>query len=346
MNAIKKLEVGDLIAIFSPSSPITYSSPNRFKRSKKYLEDKGFKIVEGSLTGKSDFYRSGSIKERAEELNDLIRNPEIKCIMSTIGGMNSNSIIPYIDYEALRKDPKIIIGYSDVTAILLAIYAQTGIHTYYGPALVSSFGELPPFVDYTYKYFKEITMDEIAFPYVLKVPEYWTDEYINWETQDRSKENRNNKWITVQEGSVSGRVIGGNLNTIQGIWGSKYMPEIRNGDILFIEDSLKDVATIERSFSLLKVNGVFDRISGIILGKHELFDDLSTGRKPYEILLEVLGDKIMPILADFDCCHTHPMMTLPIGCEIELDATNKKVTILEDWLRVVSPNLPTRCSSV
>ncbi|WP_186429629.1 S66 peptidase family protein [Clostridium sp. BSD9I1] len=333
MKYIDKLKVGDAIGIFSPSSPITYSCPNRFSRSKKYLQDKGFKVIEGNLTGKHDFYRSGSIKERAEELNELIRNPEVKCIMSTIGGMNSNSILQYIDYEAFKTNPKMIIGYSDVSAILLAIYAQTGISTYYGPALVASFGELPPFVDYTYEYFKEVTMDNTIIPYVFEMPKYWTDEYINWETQDRSKEKRENKWITVYDGVVSGRVIGGNLNTIQGIWGSKYMPEIKNGDILFIEDSLKDAATIERSFSLLNVNGVFDKISGIILGKHELFDDLKTGRKPYEILLEVLGDRIIPFIADFDCCHTHPMLTLPIGCEIELNATEKKVSIIEDWCK-------------
>lgn len=333
MGYIKKLKAGDSIGIFSPSSPITYSCPKRFKRAKQYLQDKGFNIIEGNLTGKHDFYRSGTIKERAEELNELIRKPEIKCIMSTIGGMNSNSILPYIDYEAFKRNPKIIIGYSDVTAILLAIYAQTGISTYYGPALVASFGELPPFDDCTYKYFEEIIVDEIKIPYVFEIPECWTDEYIGWETQDRSKEKRENKWITVNEGVVRGRIIGGNLNTIQGIWGSKYMPEIKNGDILFIEDSLKDIATIEKSFSLLKVNGVFDKISGIILGKHELFDDLKTGRRPYEILLEVLGDSKIPFIADFDCCHTHPMLTLPIGCDIELNATEKKISIIEDWLK-------------
>lgn len=250
--------------------------------------------------------------------------------MSTIGEMNSNSILPYIDYEAFKKNPKIIIGYSDITAILLAIYSQTGISIYYGPALVASFGEFTPFVDYTYKYFKELIMDNTTFPYVFEVPEYWSDEYINWETQDRVKEKRENKWTTVYEGIARGRVIGGNLNTIQGIWGSKYMPEIKDGDILFIEDSLKDIATIERSFSLLKVNGVFDKISGIILGKHEIFDDLKTGRKPYEILLEVLGDKKLSFIADFDCCHTYPMFTLPIGCEIELNATEKKVSIIKN----------------
>lgn len=328
MNNVTKLKVGDSIGIFSPSSPITYSCPKRFERAKKYLQDRGFKIIEGNLTGKHDFYRSGSIKERADELNSLIRNPELKCIMSTIGGMNSNSILPYIDYDEFKRNPKIIIGYSDVTAILLAIYAQTGISTYYGPALVASFGELPPFVDFTYKYFKDIIMDNTKSSYVFEIPTYWTDERINWETQDRSKEQKANQWLTVYGGTVRGRIIGGNLNTIEGIWGSKYMPEIKVGDILFIEDSLLDSATIERSFSLLKINGVFDKISGIILGKHELFDDLGTGRRPYEILLEVLGDKKLPFLADFDCCHTHPMMTIPIGCQIELDATNKKVTIL------------------
>jgi muramoyltetrapeptide carboxypeptidase len=328
MDKIAKLKLGDSIGIFSPSSPITCTCPIRFARAKEYLRNKGFKIVEGNLTGKYDFYRSGSIMERAEELNALIRNPEIKCIMSTVGGMNSNSILPYIDYEAIKRNPKIIIGYSDVTAILLAIYAQTGITTYYGPALVASFGELPPFVDWTYKYFKELLIEEMEFPYTLNDPLFWTEESIDWETQNRAKEQNDNQLVTVHGGIARGRLIGGNLNTMQGIWGSKYMPTIKDGDILFIEDAQKDAATVERSFSLLKVNGVLDRISGIILGKHQLFDDSETGRKPYEILLEVMGDNKVPFIADFDCCHTHPMMTIPIGCEIELNATKKKVTII------------------
>lgn len=327
---MKRLKMGDTIGIFSPSSPITYTVPKRFHRAKAYLEAKGFKIAEGALTGKYDYYRSGTIKERADELNQLIRSPEVKCIMSTIGGMNSNSILPYIDYEAFKENPKIIIGYSDVTAILLGIYAKTGISTFYGPALVASFGEFPSFVDYTYEYFKDILIEDKALPYEFPMPEYWTDEYINWAEQGREKEKRKNKWITVYEGIARGRLIGGNLDTMQGIWGSPYMPEIKEGDILFIEDSLKDAATIERSFSLLKLNGVFDKVSGIILGKHELFDDMKTGRKPYEILLEVLGERQLPFIADFDCCHTHPMLTLPIGVEVELDATNKKVRMLSD----------------
>lgn len=149
----KPLKYGDTIGIYSPSSPVTYTSPKRFERAKSYLLQKGFHILEGSLTGRYDYYRSGSIQERAKELNALIRNPNVSCIMSTIGGMNSNSLLPYIDYDAFQNNPKIMIGYSDATALLLGIYAKTGIPTFYGPALVPSFGEFEPFVDDTYKYF-------------------------------------------------------------------------------------------------------------------------------------------------------------------------------------------------
>lgn len=168
-----------------------------------------------------------------------------------------------------------------------------------------------------------------TFPIEYRKPNYWTEDKIDWESQGRAKCKNSNEWLTIQEGKATGRIIGGNLNTMEGIFGSNYMPDIQEGDILFIEDSLKDAAIIERSFSMLKCANVFDKIAGIILGKHELFDNLNTDRKPYEILMEVFGKKNIPILAEFDCCHTHPMFTLPIGATVELDSTNQKVTILE-----------------
>ncbi|MEF9952878.1 MAG: LD-carboxypeptidase [Clostridium sp.] len=324
-----KLKPGDTIGIFSPSSPITAIVPSRYARGKAYLEGKGFNILEGNLTGKRDFYRSGSIEDRANELNELIRNPNVKCIMSTIGGMNSNSLLPYIDYEALKANPKIIIGYSDVTALLLGIYAKTGVTTYYGPAIAASFGEFPPFVDETYQYFSNILVEAKDYPYTLPTPKMWTDEFINWVEQDSGKTGNPNKLVTLQGGKSTGRLIGGNLNTISGIWGTPYMPDIREGYILLIEDCLKDAATIERSFSHLKLSGIFNKISGLILGKHEQFDNLGTGLAPYEILKEVIGEVTFPILAEFDCCHTHPMLTLPIGSTVELDATNQTLTLLK-----------------
>lgn len=327
---ITKLKKGDKIGFFSPSTPITAIAPKRFERAKAFLEGKGFEMVAGQLTGKRDFYRSGSIEERAEELNALIRDPEVRCIMSTIGGSNSNALLPYIDYESFKKDPKIVIGYSDMTAILFGLYAKTGISTFYGPALVASFGEMAPFNEMTYRYFEDLLMNPVAYPYIYELPEVWTEEYINWEEQDRGKVQHENEWLTRKAGCVQGRLIIGNLNTMAGFWGSDYMPEIMEGDILFIEDSLKDAATVERSFAHLKANGVFDRIGGLILGKHELFDNMNTGKRPYEILEEVMGTYDFPFLAEVDCSHTHPMFTMPIGADVRLDATNKRIALLQD----------------
>ncbi|ANU18444.1 LD-carboxypeptidase [Planococcus maritimus] len=333
MTLFDHLKKGNSIGIYSPSSPITYNSPIRFKRAKDFLASKGFNITEGSLTGKRDFYRSGTIRERAEELNELIRNPDVRCIMSTIGGTNSNALLPYIDYEAFKKDPKIMIGYSDATAVLLAIYAKTGIPVFYGPALVPSFGEFEPFVNDTYNYFSEMLMQQQILPYQVPLPTHWSDEPVNWEEKTQEKEARKNEWICVREGNVAGRLIGGNLNTMAGIMGSPYMPVIRSGDILLLEDTMKTAAVVEKNFNLLKLNGVFDKVSGIILGKHELFDDQGTGRKPHEILLEVLGDRELPFLAEFDCAHTQPMLTMPIGKTVTLDATEKRIELTEQWIR-------------
>lgn len=329
----KGLKKGDTIGFFSPSSPATVFATKRFERAKTFLEKKGFVLEEGKLTGKQDGYRSGSIQERVEELNGLIRDPNVRCIMSTIGGMNSNSLLPYIDYEALKRDPKIIIGYSDVTALLLAIYSKTGLVTFYGPALVASFGELSPFVDGTYQSFHELLCMPCSGRYQYELPQFWTDERIDWEIQDREKEGYLNQCEFLGQGIIQGRVVGGNLNTMGGIWGSEYMPEIKKGDILFIEDSLLNAATVERSLSFLKINGVFDNVSAVILGKHELFDAQGTGRRPIDILLEVLNGQALPIVNDFDCCHTHPMLTLPLGVEVEINFAQGKVSLVQAWLQ-------------
>ena len=320
------------IGIFSSSSPISATVPVRYERPQQYLENKGFKVIDGNLYGKQDFYRSGTIKERADEFNQLLYNDEVKILMAAIGGSNSNSILPYIDYEYLKKHPKIIIGFSDTTALLLGIYAKTGLVTFYGPSLAASFGELAPFSDMTFKEFENIICEDVVIPYEYKMPAVWTDEFINWTTQDRSKAERKNEWLCINPGVCRGRLIGGNLHTMWGFFGTEYMPEIKDGDILLIEDTCKDAFTMEKLFSMLKLAGVFEKVGGIILGKHERFQDGGTGRKPYEILLEVLGETKVPLLAEFDCCHTLPMFTMPIGCQVELNATEKEVTLLENPL--------------
>lgn len=327
----KQLNTGDTIGFFSPSSPATVFAPKRFERAKKFIESKGFYLIAGNLTGKEDFYRSGSIMERAEELNKLIRDPKVRCIISSIGGMNSNSLLPYIDYEALKKDPKIIIGYSDMTALLLGIYAKTGLVTFYGPALIASFGEMGELVEETYNYFSDILIKSQTTPFAILNPQSWTDEFINWEEQQKQKTMYKNELVVLNKGKISGRLIVGNLNTISGIYGTEFMPQIKKGDILIIEDSLKSADDVERSFAHLKIAGIFDLIGGLVIGKHEKFDHKGSNRKPYEILIEVIGKPNFPILAEYDCCHTHPMITLPIGIKAELNTESKELTLLESW---------------
>ena len=329
---VLRLQKGEKIGIYSPSSPASVWAKERYERAKVFLEEKGLEIVEGELTGKSEQYRSGTPKERAQELNTLLRNPEIKMIMSTIGGTNSNSLLPYIDYEAFRDNPKIIVGYSDATAILLSLYAKTGITTYYGPALVPSFGEFEPLVTYTYEYFKQFFMEETKVPYEVPMPPVWSDEAVNWLEKTTEKTLYENEWITGHGGKAEGRLIGGNLNTMYGFIGTPYFPKVEGGDILFIEDAMKAASIVEKNFAMLKAHGIFHKVSGIILGKHELYDDLGTGKQPLDLLLEQLDGIDIPILAQFYTSHTHPMHPLPIGKKVKLDADAKKVILLEPWL--------------
>lgn len=329
---MKRLKKGDAIGIFTPSSPETVMSKMRFERAKTFLEEKGFEIVEGNLTGKVDGYRSGTPKERAEELNELLRNPNIQMIMSTIGGTNSNSMLPYIDYEAFKQNPKLVVGYSDATAILLALYAKTGITTYYGPALIPSFGEFEPLVDDTYRYFEHYFMDKNELPYGIPMSPFWSDEPVNWLEKTTEKKLYKNEWITGHSGVAEGRLIGGNVNAMYGFIGSPYFPEIKRGDILLLEDCMKTASIVEKNFAMLKAHGIFDKVAGILLGKHEQYDDLGTGKQPLDLLMEQLDGKEIPILAEFDTCHTHPMHPLAIGKTVKLDADSQKVFCTEEWM--------------
>jgi muramoyltetrapeptide carboxypeptidase len=327
-----KLHKGDKIGIFTPSSPATVTARKRFERAKSFLESKGFIIVEGNLTGKAEVYRSGSPKARANELNELLRDPEIKMVMSTIGGTNSNSILPYIDYEAFKRDPKLVVGYSNATAIILALYNKTNITTYYGPALIPSFGEFEPLVNETYQHFENYFISDRTIPYEVPMPHYWSDEPVNWLEKTKEKALYQNEWITRNTGIAEGGLIGGNVNAMYGFIGTEFFPAIKYGDILLVEDCAKDASVVEKNFAMLKMHGIFEKVSGIILGKHERYDDLGTGKKPIDILLEQLDDKDIPVLGEFDTCHTHPMHPLAIGKKVKLDTKTKTIQCIEEWI--------------
>ncbi|WP_459471379.1 S66 family peptidase [Pediococcus pentosaceus] len=309
------------IGFCSTSTPITAISPKRFERAKAFLKNKGIRLVAGSLSGKRDYYRSGSILDRANEVNQLIHNDEVDIIMATIGGTNTNAVLPYLDYEYLNQHPKTIVGYSDATALLLAVRTQApNCRTLYGPALVASLGEWPPLVNESWTNFEKIIRTRPGEAVTVRAPEYWDDEAINWNDFERPKKQRPNQWHAIGETRLSGRLIGGNLNTIYGILASKYFPKLTFGDLLFIEDAEKDAATVEKNFAMIRDAGAFDKVRGVILGKHALFDDLGTQRRPIDILLEVLNNQRLSIIYDYDSCHTTPMMTTPLGAQAVIDA--------------------------
>jgi len=262
------------IGYYSASTPITALSPHRFARAQHFLAAQGVHLVAGTLTGQQDHYRSGSIQQRADELNTLIHDETVDVIMATIGGANTNAILPYLDYAYLNQHPKTIVGYSDATALLLAVQSQAPVcRVIYGPALVASLGEWSPLVETTWRNFMAIYQTPVQQSVTVTAPAKWTDEAANWEIYDHPKHLLANQWHYTSQPVLSGRLIGGNLNTMYGFLQSSYFPQLTDQDILFIEDAEKDAATLEKNFVMLQLAGIFKQVNGIILGKHALFDD-------------------------------------------------------------------------
>lgn len=316
------------IGIFSSASDVGSKLPNRVMRAKQILENHGYKITLGKLWNKSIGYTTSDMKDRASEFNALIKDNKI--LMSMIGGMNSSSILPYINYNLIKKKKTKIIGYSDTTAILLAIYNKTKIPTYYGPALLPSFDEQEYIKNWNLKSLDKIVHNNNK---ILENPEWWTEEKLNWfdYEQDNSKYEKKlvkNKLKSINDGIVTGRLIGGNLDTFVSIYHTEYMPKIKKGDILFIEDSYKSADQCERNFAFLRNSGILDLISGVIIGKCEHFDPLNSNETYESLFLKFLKRKI-PVLMYYDCSHCLPMNVLKIGATIKLDTYKKEITILD-----------------
>lgn len=320
------LKIKKKIGIFSPSLPIGVYFPKRLQRAIDFLTQHGFEIKQGGLTHSKYNYLSGDIKSRAKEFNELLYDDEIDCILATIGGMNTNAILPYIDYEYLKKHPKLIVGYSDVGALLSAIYAKTGIHTVYGPCLLSAFGEIGVLANASLTYFSKLFVEETLFPHYIPKPHAYSDTYVDWNTQTEMLPLFKNEWKTVRSGITSGRCLIFNLGTYAYTYGSEYFPEIKQGDILVLEDTMDNPMQIERAYAHLKLCGVFEKVGGIILGKHANYDHLGMNIYPYDLIL-LYVEKQIPILAQVDIGHTLPVMSFVNGSNIELDATNQKITV-------------------
>ena len=321
-----KFGKGSTIGVFSPSWVITNEAPEASARAEEYILSQGFSVKRGKLWGRADAYRSGTPQERADEFNTLLHDPEVDILMASVGGQVTNGMLPYIDYGYYKTHPKPVIGMSDVTALLLAIYAKTGVPVYYGSNFVTSYARLSPYRDIALKSLCDVLNFEDSHEYVF--PEYYSDDVIEW-TEELSEEKQiPNEIVTVSGGKVKGRLIGGNLYTMGNIWGTPFMPEIRRGDILFIEDTEEWACGVECRLGQLKISGVFDLIGGLIIGKCRQFEHYGTEKKYYEFIYDYLERPGFPVLAECDLSHCAPMLTIPIGINAELDADAQRIRLV------------------
>ncbi|MBO3463535.1 S66 peptidase family protein [Aetokthonos hydrillicola] len=259
-------------------------------------------------------YLAGKDTDRASDINRFFADPKSAALLPIRGGWGCSRILPYLDYQLIRNNPKIIIGFSDITALILGIHAQTGIITFHGPNGLTSWRTAPT------DYFRRVL---------------FAGEMVTFQNQkDSDDANRlmqvKNRIRTINPGKARGRLIGGNLSVLSGIVGSPYVPNLK-GAILFLEDTNENVYRIDRLITHLKLAGVFNQLSGFIFGQcTQCLPDADYGSLTLE---EVLNDHIRPLKipswSGAEIGHLDTILTLPIGTEVEIDASLGKIRMLE-----------------
>jgi muramoyltetrapeptide carboxypeptidase len=271
-------------------------------------------------------------KERAAEFMELIRNPQVSCMISTIGGSNSSSMIPYLDFEEIRRNPKVICGYSDVTSLHLSILAYAGLRTFYGPAVMPSFGEWPDMLEETKDSFLDAVQKHRSGSRQLKPPRRWSTHLRSaatnaWKTEPRKFE-ENPGWRVLNPGEANAPIVVANLNTMMSSAGTSYFPKLES-KILLIEEMSAPLSMQERSLRQLERLGVFNVISGLIVSKPEVYNAEDAPFGYDDLILEVVGThRKYPIVSGFDCGHINPTLTIAEMTEVSLAARKDYETTL------------------
>jgi muramoyltetrapeptide carboxypeptidase len=259
-------------------------------------------------------YLAGQDKDRAADLNQMFADPEVAAILPIRGGWGCSRMLPYLDYNLIRQNPKIIVGFSDITALTLAIYARTGVITFHGPNGLTSWK----------------TKQTEYFRRVLFTGEAMTFQNLkDGDDEDRLMQVKN-RIKTINPGQARGRLIGGNLSVFSGIVGSTYVPDLK-GAILFLEDTNENIYRLDRLMTHLKIAGVFDKLAGFIFGQcPNCAPDADYGSLTLE---EVIFDHIKPLgipaWSGAMIGHIEPILTLPIGLEVEIDSRVGTIRMLE-----------------
>jgi len=317
----QKLKDGDTVSIVAPSSSMAIiSEPNREIANNRLLE-LGLKITYGKNVEETDEFNSSSIKSRVVDLHKAFLNKKVKAVFTVIGGFNCNQLLKYIDWDIIKNNPKIFIGYSDTTALQNAIFAKTGLVTYSGPAW-STFGQKLHF-DYTQDNFKKCLMEDKEIE--ITPAKEWTDDawYID---QDKRNPINNNGWLVINKGKTSGTLLGANLCTFNLLQGTEYIPNLKNSILFLEDDETTNPLLFDRDLQSLIHQPSFIGVRGIVIGRFQTASKI-TDEKLIKIIKTKEELKNIPIIANVDFGHTSPIITFPIGGEVCIDTDKESIII-------------------
>ena len=320
-----KLKKGDEVRVIAPSRSMVILGEDCKKIATERLEALGLKVTFGKYVMEADSdYLCTSVEHRVEDLNEAFKDKNVKAILTVIGGFNSNQMLDYIDYEAIKENPKIFCGFSDITALSNSIYAKTGLVTYYGPHY-SSFGMLKGF-EYTLEYFKKMFFEDKEIE--IKSSKEWSDDawFIDQENREFIK---NDGMFVINEGEAEGEIVGGNLCTLNLLQGTEYMPNIEN-KILFLEDD--DMAgkiylmEFDRNLQSLIHMPEFKTVKALVLGRSQKATDM-TKEKWIKLIKNKPELANIPVIAGVDFGHSTPIITFPIGGDAILKAKDNNIEL-------------------
>ncbi len=328
------IKTGSMIGIVSPSAPAAGKFPKRFERGVKNLEAMGYDVrVSRHAKG---IYRNGftsaSPEDRANDVNEMFEDEHVSAILCAIGGDHSSQILGHLDFDAIRRHPKVFQGYSDMSVLCNAIHTETGLVTFNGPMVMTDFAEYPKMDAYTGEYMLK-AWSRLAPVGRIQPAKEWTEEFIDWggpEDGKRAKKwQQSAGWTPQREGKAEGRLVGGCIESLEHLKGTRYWPDF-DGAILFLETSEEKplpykVDCILGDYENL---GVFDRIAGLIVGRPMGYS-AAEKQQLRDVIMERTRKYSFPIITDMDFGHTLPQFTLPIGCRASIDTSAKSFEITE-----------------
>ena len=310
-----RLRPGDEIRVIAPASGIKIIGRECREIARRRFEEMGLTVSYGTNAVDENWDAGGSttVEKRTADIAEAFADPKVKAVFTMIGGNNSNQLLDFVDYRLIAENPKILCGFSDITALANAFYAKTGLVTYSGPHF-STFGMLKG-IDYTIEYFKKCLFQNE--PFELHPAAEWSDDPW-YRDQENRKFVKNEGYWQIASGAAEGRLVGGNLGLLDELKGTPYFPDIRDS-VLFLEHCAEhEVWTFNRNLQALCLHPDFASVRAVVFGRFEPEKQMN---RP--LLERILGAKKelagKPVIANVDFGHTTPIVTFPVGgrCRIE-----------------------------